>query len=207
MVSYHLIDSYHRYTLHKVFLIHSAETTEVLSHLPVIITGLTFTRCFTFSSPHAAPDRCVLANPVPSQDLAGNQQCTHAPRLFCRSGIFIILHSQLSLQQLPKGRCSWQSILHSQPRESISMYVTTFKCFLLCVRFYLWDWKQITMEIMGEEHLTLHRLESQASPPKVCRGAFYLLGGAQGFKPYSCHLLTLGVISWPHITLLLLSWQ
>lgn len=48
MVSYHLINPHHRYTLQKVFLIHSAETTEVLSHLSVIILGLTVSRSFLF---------------------------------------------------------------------------------------------------------------------------------------------------------------
>lgn len=64
MVSYHLINPHHRYRLQKVFLIHSAETTEVLSPLPVIILGLTVSRSFVFSSPHAAPNRCILANLV-----------------------------------------------------------------------------------------------------------------------------------------------
>lgn len=74
MVSYHEINAYQRYTVHKVFLIHSAETSEVLSHLPIIILGSTFTRGFALSSPHAAPNRCVLANPVPSQDIVWSQQ-------------------------------------------------------------------------------------------------------------------------------------
>lgn len=55
----------------------SAKPAEVLSHLPIIMLGLTFTICFAFSSPHAAPNRCVLAKSISSQGLAGKHAMGH----------------------------------------------------------------------------------------------------------------------------------
>lgn len=137
MVSYHLINPHHRYRLQKVFLIHSAETTEVLSPLPVIILGLTVSRSFVFSSPHAAPNRCILANLVSLHKTSWGISNAPMHHDYFAEVAFLSYCIQLSLQQLPKGRYSWQSILHRQPRQNISIYVTTFKCCLLCVRSYL----------------------------------------------------------------------
>jgi len=76
---FHVTWSIHTTGIHstKLSQIISAKTTEVFSHLPIIVLGLTFTTCFAFFSPPAAPNRCVLAKSFPSQDLAGNHPMGH----------------------------------------------------------------------------------------------------------------------------------
>lgn len=76
---FHVTGSIHTTGTHstKFSQIISAKTTELLSHLLIIRLGLTFTTCFAFSSLHAAPNRCVLAKSLPSQDLAGNHPKGH----------------------------------------------------------------------------------------------------------------------------------
>lgn len=77
--SFHVTWSIHTTGTHstKLFQITSAETTELLSHSFIILLGLIFTTCFAVSSPHAAPNRRVLAKSFPSQDLAGGHPTGH----------------------------------------------------------------------------------------------------------------------------------
>lgn len=152
--------------------------------------GLTFTTCFAFSSPYAVPNRCVLAEPYPSQDLAVKHPMGHDYFAEVAFLSYFILSCHCSSCQ--KVGVAGKSYMNS--------LVRTVQCMLqhLNVTSFMSDfiYKIGNNSLMAWCFTGCKGKQVLQKVRSVCLQRCLLLvmqstGLVQGFKSYSCYWLTL----------------